>query len=182
MPTYTIITAGSSNNTWSNWSTENDTSISNGTRAGWNATVTGITITSNVFRQPEPAPVQTPAQRAEATRREQDRQREYRRQERERAAAKLRASKLLMSTLTAEQLTEYKRANEFKLYTNGRCYLVRQGRAGNVFLLDEQGNRVRKYCAHPIDSVPDEDTMLAQKLLLETDEQAFLQMANASAA
>lgn len=65
--------------------------------------------------------------------------------------------------------------------SSGKRYRIDRGRSQNVRLVEETtGKVVRTYCAHPVEAVPDPDTMLAQKLMLETDEAAFLRIANAS--
>jgi hypothetical protein len=47
-----------------------------------------------------------------------------------------------------------------------------------VYLVDENDKPLSRYCIHPRDAVPDEDTMLMQMLMLETNEQEFLRIAN----
>ncbi len=49
-----------------------------------------------------------------------------------------------------------------------------------VRLLDDKGQERVSYCIHPVEDVPAADKALAQKLLLETDEAAFLATANAT--
>jgi hypothetical protein len=62
----------------------------------------------------------------------------------------------------------------------GRVYRIRRGVAGNVDRLAEVGDAAEvTYCAHP-PGLPAEDVNLAQLLLLATDEDAFLRVANAS--
>ena len=46
--------------------------------------------------------------------------------------------------------------------------------------LDEGGRPAEVYCIHPSEWVPHEDNMLAQKLMLEYDEESFLRIANRS--
>lgn len=62
----------------------------------------------------------------------------------------------------------------------GRRYRIRLGRARNVDLVGPDGRVQRTYCCHPAEMVPNEDTMLAQLLMLRTEEEAFLSLANAS--
>jgi hypothetical protein len=65
----------------------------------------------------------------------------------------------------------------FVVYTkSGRAFQIRRGRARNII----EVNTKRTYCCHPVDNVPDADSMLSQKLLLETDEHEFLRLANVS--
>lgn len=98
--------------------------------------------------------------------------------QRERDEARARARELLMMVLSQEQRAEYEEKKQFRLYTqSGKCYLVKRGRSGNVTLI-ENDKEVERYCIHPPDMVPDEDTLVAQKLLLETNEAEFLKIAN----
>ena len=100
---------------------------------------------------------------------------------RKRIAAR-RARRLLMECLSPEQREDLERANRFRVHLpSGRVYEVAKGYAGNVYLLDVAGRRRTRFCIHGPSSLPDEDHMLAQKLLLETDEEEFCRVANASA-
>lgn len=98
------------------------------------------------------------------------------------AVAKARADALLNTILSAEQRSQFAHANYFEVTvgSNGatRRYRVKYGLAGNVFLLDDKGREVAKYCLHPHTPVPVADNLIAQKLLLESDEPAFLRTAN----
>jgi hypothetical protein len=58
----------------------------------------------------------------------------------------------------------------------GGRYQLRVGRSGNV--QREHDGKVTRFCIHPVEAVPDADTVLAQVLLLWTDEPAFLSIAN----
>ena len=95
-----------------------------------------------------------------------------------REASEIKARELLMSNLSAQQLGEFESSGYFHVNAGRRTYRIYQGHAGNVALLDAQGKVVRRFCAYP-PGVPAGDAMLAQKLLLETDEGAFLAKANA---
>ncbi len=93
-------------------------------------------------------------------------------------AANERAEALLRDHLTAEQAAQLIKADGFDLITDsGKRYRVRRGYAGNVYLIEGE-HATRRYCIHPDIHVPDADAMLAQKLLLEADEKAFLRIAN----
>lgn len=102
----------------------------------------------------------------------------WKREAEEKEKAKKRAEELLLSFLTPEQRDELERLNHFHLIVGERKYRIKRGRSRNIELLDASGKPVEKLCAHPRDYIPDADTMLAQKLMLETDEEAFLKMAN----
>lgn len=99
-----------------------------------------------------------------------------------RQKAKERAALLLQENLSEKQRLELAAKGYFTLVvaSNGekRYYQVHQGRNGNVHQVDAHGNKIGQYCAHPRISCPDEDTMLAQKLMLESQEQEFLRIAN----
>jgi hypothetical protein len=109
---------------------------------------------------------------------EQEKQRLYEERQKKEAEAKQRAEALLRSCLTPQQQEELDRLNHFHLLVGDRRYRIKRGRSRNIELLDESGRPIKKLCAHPGEYVPDADTMLAQKLMLETDEEAFLKLAN----
>lgn len=94
-----------------------------------------------------------------------------------------KAEKILTENLTEEQKAQLARDRFFVVRgSKGRNYRVNRGRARNIEVLDENGKAVERLCAHPGIHCPDADTMLAQKLMLETDEDAFQRIANRSAA
>lgn len=88
-----------------------------------------------------------------------------------------RADLLLLSFLSDAQTEQYQREQRFELHINGRHYRIHKGRSGNIQLI-ENGKPVAKYCAHPELWTPDGDTLVAQMLMLQTDEAAFLKIAN----
>ena len=95
-------------------------------------------------------------------------------------AAKLaeeRAERTLFLFLTPAQREQYLKEGHFETLVNDRCYRIRKGRAMNVDLM-ENGQAKYKYCVLPEDSPPPADVMLAQLLLLQTDEARFLATAN----
>jgi len=109
----------------------------------------------------------------------------------ERAAARTRkleadvaratkARELLVSCLDAEQAAEFAQQRQFHVTaSSGRRYCIKHGRAGNVSSRGAD-NRLTSYCIHDLVGLPAEDTMLAQKLMIELEEDAFLLKANAS--
>lgn len=111
---------------------------------------------------------------------EAERQARQRVASRAREESRLRAEELLLQNLDKEQAAQFQRERAFEVYTQGRTkrYRVGYGTAGNVSLLDGKGVVVAKFCIHPEVACPTEDVMLAQKLLLETDEGTFLKIAN----
>jgi hypothetical protein len=102
----------------------------------------------------------------------------------EKAAAEGRADALLKCLLAADQRAQYDREQAFEVLTcregRTRRYRLRRGFAGNVYLLDESGREIEKFCIHTSQDIPVADNLIAQKLLLEGDEEAFLRIANRS--
>lgn len=118
---------------------------------------------------------------------EADRRREMeRRQEHivavaQRKEADDRAEVLLVDNLSARQRAEYREHRHFTVHgKSGYRYRVRRGRQGNIDVVNRDGVIEARLCAHPVEQVPDADTMLAQKLWLEHDDRAFEGMANRS--
>jgi hypothetical protein len=97
--------------------------------------------------------------------------------------AKSRARRLLFSMLNPDQQKELEEKNHFHLTVHDRSgsmrvYRIEHGYAGNVKLIGVDGQPVKRYCIHADSRLPYEDQMLAQKLLLETNEEHFLKTAN----
>lgn len=99
--------------------------------------------------------------------------------------ANSRAEDLLREHLTERQKQDLGEKNYFDVCSvnfragTRRYYRIHRGRAGNVQELDgPQGRAIKKFCCHPLEHVPDADTMLAQKLMLEMSEELFLKTAN----
>ena len=87
--------------------------------------------------------------------------------------ARLRAEALLLAWLSAEQRAQYLARGWFEVTTAaGRRYRVRPGGVVRV----EPGGSA--YCIEATSPVPVADEMLANKLLLETDERRFLATAH----
>lgn len=104
----------------------------------------------------------------------------------ERQLARQKAQLLLDQHLSEKQRSDLAAKGHFELTTihsqsgERRRYRINRGRAGNVERIDENGKRLSRYCIHPVINCPDEDTMLTQKLWLETNEELFLRTANRS--
>lgn len=129
----------------------------------------------------------TPAQ-------QEQHQREHDAQRAARLEADRKAEELLLRHLTPAQRAEYQSTGSFCVkLDSGALYRIKKGRSGNVELAAPEplvegasdarraANRfvpIERFCIHPIEQVPDCDTMLAQKLLLETDEATFRRVAN----
>lgn len=160
----TTTTATTNSTTWVTW-----------------VTTTGTGSAEYVRRVPLPPPtpqeLEARRQAAEAARIEA--QRYAAEAERKRRAAKRRATVILMRNLTPEQRESYKLHKMFEvLARSGQRYRINRGRVANVDVLDEKGKVKHRLCAHPDVFCPDEDTMLAQKLMLENLEQEFVRTAN----
>lgn len=160
---------------WLRWISDNTTTASTTTSDyvwhNWNTTSTSTSVTYNVNRVYTP-PVETEEQRR--LRREAVKRAEKQRAELE--AAEARAKELLLSMLTEEQRHHLHREGRFKVCGNkGGEYEITIGYAGNI----RRGRH--RYCGHLSDGrIPTYDHMLAQKLMIETDEEAFLALANRS--
>ncbi len=103
----------------------------------------------------------------------------------EKSLAEKRAEKLLQEVLTPKQREELAAHRFFTLETlaasgERRIYRIHRGRSRNVEQIDESGRRIKMLCAHPVAPVPDADTMLAQLLMLGSEEEEFLKIANHS--
>ncbi len=96
-------------------------------------------------------------------------------------AAKEKAEKLLQSALDDKQKEELKVKGHFHCKSNkGVIYRIKRGTHGNVKKLDPTGTKeVESLCIQP-DNVPAQDAMLAQKLMIENDEDSFRRIANIS--
>lgn len=89
-----------------------------------------------------------------------------------------RAEDLLRSALSEGQLQEFVKKGYFHVQVGDRKFRITKGRSHNVKEVDDRSRILRSFCAHPTEHVPDADTMLAQKLILETDPDAFFKLAN----
>lgn len=96
-----------------------------------------------------------------------------------------KAESTLLTLLSAEQVAEYKERRTFRVRGSrtGAEYRIRHGSSGNVRRLDAEGVEEAAFCAHPtmhdgIGPLPHEDAMIMQALMLQCDEDAFLNLAN----
>jgi hypothetical protein len=90
-----------------------------------------------------------------------------------RRQARLRAEALLWAWLSPAQRKQYRARRWFEVTTaSGRRYRILRG---GVVRLDPRGSG---YCIEATSPVPVADEMLANKLLLETDERRFLATAH----
>lgn len=88
------------------------------------------------------------------------------------------AEGLLLETLDDDQAAEYRRHERFTLIVGERKYRIRKGMHGNIDLLDGEDRVVERLCVFAKGGVPPQDNMLAQKLVLETDEAHLRERAN----
>lgn len=84
----------------------------------------------------------------------------------------------MVACLDDEQRAEFEEHGWFTARGRERTYRITKGRAQNVQEVDEDGSVVARWCVHPRERVPDYDTMLAQKLMIELDEERFEEVAN----
>jgi hypothetical protein len=92
------------------------------------------------------------------------------------------ALELLMGCLDDDQRQEFETTKSFQVRggRTGRTYRINHGRHGNIGVVDDNGHTLMNVCCHPKEVVPDGDTVLAQKFMIESDEDAFLATANVS--
>lgn len=161
-------TAGTTNNAytiWQVWSTTADTGRSN-----------AITIDYAEMTRPRVAT----AEEVEAQERQRQLALEDARVRNEaRLLANAKAKALLRTLLDAGQRKQLDEHRYFDVIAgkSKRCYRIHSNTHGNVRLMEGE-REVMSYCAQP-HGVPVEDSMLAQKLQLEHDEEGFLKVANA---
>lgn len=142
---------------------------------GTTTTYTNANATFGVWVQ---AQRETEEQKAAREARQAEWAAEQKKREQERKEAEARAEALLVAALTAEQRAQKQRDGWFLVdCKSGKRYRIDRGTHGNVKELDDAGRVVATLCAQP-DRVPAPDAHLAQKLMLETDEAAFLRVAN----
>lgn len=98
----------------------------------------------------------------------------------EQKRARKRARQLLHQNLTPEQRRELKRKGYFHVWgSKGNVYRIASAFPFNVRLAGWAKDSRIYFCLEAEDpQVPVEDVMLAQKLLLSTDEGEFLRVAN----
>jgi hypothetical protein len=94
--------------------------------------------------------------------------------------AEQQADTLLKEWLSPEQISRFESHGYFEVQGShsSKCYRIRRDRHMNIDELDKDGARVAVWCFGPAGNLPVGDIMLAQKIALETDEQAALVVAN----
>lgn len=90
--------------------------------------------------------------------------------------AATRAEELLLMALTEEQATQYLKEGYFETIVNDKTYRIKKH---ETVKLIENGKQKVGFCIHPVDyNIPAQDTMLAQFLMLKSNEAEFLKVAN----
>lgn len=184
MPPVWPVTGSSASSVWITWTSDNTTSNvtdwnvndvfqvwSQGTASvnvwsDWHEQGTGPYLIPS-FQRPDPEAERERAARVAA-------------EMEERKVADENALALLREHLTRRQRADLDKHGYFHVQTRDgeRVYRIRRdGLPTRV--KGEDGNRYT-YCIHPAGSWPAGDKALAIKLLLETDEERFLEIANAS--
>ncbi len=171
--------------TWVDWNSSSITLENTTADLSWNVwttiiPATPITPSQNGTYQ-YPVIEETDEQKAKA----RQQAAEYREREtqrvREQEQVKIRATELLRDHLTRHQKRQLDQNGHFTvLGSEGRRYRIERNTHGNVYCLRRKGNRwepTENLCIQP-GGVPAEDSHLAQKLMIETDEKAFRQIAN----
>ena len=169
------VTTGTCTNAshyWQSWVSATASSCNHNPWPAWQARV-------SFQSAPRVQHVSSPEEREQARLHQEEAVR--RQKEREAALRKIaeRAEALLCGNLTKAQIEQLTRSGKFLVETkSGRIYEIRRGQQHNVFLLGPDGQPIEEFCAHPSGGLPDADAMLAQKLVLETDEEHFCRIAN----
>jgi len=115
----------------------------------------------------------------EAAAQQQERWRQVEETKKIAVTAESTAEKLLAEHLDDKQLEQFRNHRYFEVIRDAgkRVYRIKHGWAGNIEVF-EGGRLVETMCIHPSAQVPFSDNLLAQKLLLEADEQRFRRIAN----
>jgi hypothetical protein len=179
---------------WPPWQSYVDQSITGSSYPQWQylqlQTSTGVQTGSPYIIWPTwhenismPSIIQERSEAEAARILEQTRQRQVEAEKRK--ANDERAKHLLLENLTAEQREMVEKNGWFIIEggKSGRLYRVKtSGIAGNVEELDAKGEKaVARLCCHLDHGLPAPDHHLAQKLMLEWDEVAFVRTANRTA-
>jgi hypothetical protein len=170
-------------NTWQNWisadTSNGTTNITASTTANdtWYAGTTGTASGGNIWDTWTDDVVAYGSIQPESEEERQRREEASRRRE----AATARADELLKTLLTPEQVDELDKLSCFIVKAqSGKFYRIKRGRMHNIEELDTERQATATLCAHPNRAIPNADTMLAQKLMLESAEAEFLRIANRS--
>jgi len=93
---------------------------------------------------------------------------------------RVRGITLLGEWLSPEQRAQFDAFRYFDVIggDTGRRYRIRHGTATNVHEIDTEGRPIMGWCFIPLGSLVAGDVMLAQKIALETNERAAIDIAN----
>ncbi len=94
-------------------------------------------------------------------------------------SAKRRAGELLRAVLTPEQYNQLMRRGYIDIKSprdQERTYRVPRG-PGLVRVI-EKGRQTASLCLQPLERIPDADIVVMHKLMIEADEETYLQKAN----
>ena len=96
-----------------------------------------------------------------------------------RSEANRRANELLRSVLNSEQYDQLTRKGylDIKSPRDPGCMYRVPRRQGLVKVI-EQGSHKANLCLQPLEAVPDDDIVVMHKLMIEADEETYLQTAN----
>jgi hypothetical protein len=96
-----------------------------------------------------------------------------------RSEANRRANELLRSVLNSEQYDQLTRKGylDIKSPRDPGC-MYRVPRRQGLMKVIEQGSHKANLCLQPLEAVPDDDIVVIHKLMIEADEEAYLQTAN----
>lgn len=173
---------------WNYWMAVGTTSSSTGTAetwVGWNSCTTSVTTAATTSCTQETWVTWTngvPQVAAEhAAERERREKKEVERRAAE-ATKEEKARQLLREVLTDEQDKQFEENGYFELTAvkTGNKYRIKRGRSKNVELVSANGKTLKTLCFHPQEYVHNFDTLVAQKLMLETDEEEVQRVANYS--
>ena len=170
--------------TWNVWATVTSTTATETGVAPWTIWQSIVTpVAFNVSKEANWRPPAPPtAGELEA---KQEKETTLKRKRKQLAAAREvageKAKVLLEECLSPAQKRAYRRWGIIPVVaTSGKRYRIEKGSMGNVVEVENR-KVVARFCCHPTMQggvVPDHDVMLAQKLMLEVDEEAFLKLAN----
>jgi hypothetical protein len=184
--TTTSATTASATDVWIQWvsGAVNGTTSATSNTITWSNWVDGVEIGSHRSRRPHIEMGMSAEQRRQIAEERAEREArwaaEREEERRKRAEADERAMDLLRSVLNDEQNEDLAKNDYFFVKAkSGRLYRIDKGRSGNVKVVDPVTKVWQeKLCVHQQENVPYGDTMLMQKLLIETAEDIFRQYAN----
>jgi hypothetical protein len=107
----------------------------------------------------------------------EERERVWKETQEKRKKAETRARELLLSHLTKTQKADLETKEGFWVISQSKSkYWVTRSTAVRF---DERGSAIQRYCIHAVDpEIPADDNALTRKILLECDEERFLNTAN----